>query len=171
LPKHIQQLTLVQATIADAASLAALHTTVADDLTQKHGHGPWSPKTSEKGVLFAMRNSKVFVARLENEIIGTLRLTTKKPWAIDTSYFTPACKPLYLLAMAVAPTKQRQGIGRQCVEEAKRIAKAWPADVIRLDAYDAKAGAGEFYARCGFAERGRTTYRGAPLVYYELLFV
>ena len=38
-----------------------------------------------------------------------------------------------------------------------------------LDAYDAKAGAGGFYARCGFAERGRVVYKGDPLIYYERL--
>ena len=47
--------------------------------------------------------------------------------------------------------------------------KAWPADAIRLDAYDAPAGAGDFYAKCGFREVGRATYRGVPLVYFELL--
>src|ERR1035437_7340522 len=34
--------------------------------------------------------------------------------------------------------------------EVERIAKAWPADAIRLDAYDAEAGAGPFYASCGW---------------------
>ena len=153
----------------DAASLAALHTAVADHLTGEHGHGLWSTKTSEKGVLYAMRMSRVFVARRGTEIVGTLRLATKKPWAIDMSYFSVCRKPLYLLAMAIAPARQRQGIGRRCLDEAKRIAKVWPADAIRLDAYDAKAGAGGFYSRCGWTERGRAMYRGAPLIYYELL--
>jgi GNAT superfamily N-acetyltransferase len=153
----------------DAATLAALHTAVADHLTGLHGRGPWSSKTSEKGVLCAMRNSQVFVAREGTEIVATLRLATKKPWAIDTSYFTACRKPLYLLAMAVTPARQRQGIGRRCMEEVKRAAKAWPADAIRLDAYDAVAGAGPFYARCGCAEVGRVTYRNVPLIYYELL--
>ena len=165
-PNH---LTLEPATIAHAAMLAELHTSVADHLTEKHGKGPWSFKTSEKGMLNAMRASQVFLARLGNELVGTLRLTTTKPWAIDTSYFSSAKKPLYLLAMAITPAKQRQGLGKQCLDYAKQIAKTWPADVIRLDAYDAKAGAGEFYERYGFAERGRATYRGAPLIYYELL--
>lgn len=40
---------------------------------------------------------------------------------------------------------------------------------IRLDAYDATAGAGGFYARCGFAERGWVVHRGVPLVYFELV--
>ena len=43
------------------------------------------------------------------------------------------------------------------------------ADAIRLDAYDAEAGAGEFYVKCGFREVGRVAYRGVPLTYYERL--
>ena len=54
----------------------------------------------------------------------------------------------------------RDGIGSLALEDARTIAQEWPADVIRLDAYDAKAGAGGFYARCGFTERGRVVYKG-----------
>jgi len=157
------------ATARDAAGLAVLHTAVAAHLTGRHGSGPWSGKTSEKAVLHAMRNSKVFVAREGAGIVATLRLTARKPWAIDTSYFTVSRKPLYLLAMAVTPARQRQGIGRWCLEKAKKAAKAWPADAIRLDAYDTEAGGGGFYARCGYTEVGRTSYRNAPLIYYKLL--
>ena len=160
---------LEPATTGDVAALAALHTAVADHLTEVHGHGPWSSRTTETGVSYAMRHSNVFVARVKNEIVATLRLTTKKPWAIDTDYFSKNSKPLYLLAMAVTPAKQRLGIGRGCLEEVKRIAKSWPADALRLDAYDAKAGAGPFYAKCGWREAGRATYRGAPLIYFEFL--
>jgi len=149
--------------------LAALHTEVAEDLTGKYGKGPWSSRTSEKGVLYAMRTNRVFVAREGSQIVATLGLATKKPWAIDTRYFAPCRRPLYLLAMAVDPSKQRQGIGRQCMEEAQRIARAWPADAIRLDAYDAEAGAGPFYARCGCTEVGRVSYRNTPLIYYQIL--
>lgn len=166
---RLAPITLQPANTSDAAPLAVLHTAVAKHLTDMHGSGPWSSKTSETGVLFAMRTSNVFVARLDGELVGTLRLTTKKPWAIDTSYFSDSKKPLYLLAMAITPARQRHGIGRMCLEEAKRIAGEWPADAIRLDAYDAKAGAGNFYARCGWKEAGRASYRGAALIYFELL--
>ena len=44
-----------------------------------------------------------------------------------------------------------------------------PADAIFLDAYDAEAGAGEFYAKCGFVEVAHVSYRGVPLVYYQML--
>jgi hypothetical protein len=49
------------------------------------------------------------------------------------------------------------------------VARAWPSDALRLDAYDHAAGAGPFYATCGFREVGRVTYRGVPLIYFELL--
>jgi GNAT superfamily N-acetyltransferase len=165
----LSSFSLKPATADDAARLAALHTAVADQLTQTHGRGPWSSRATEKGVLYALRTQRVLVARKSAEIIGTLRLTTKKPWAIDTSYFTSCRKPLYLLAMAIDPAKQRQGIGKWCLEEAKQMAREWPADAIRLDAFDSAAGAGPFYASCGWTEVGRVVYRKAPLIYYELL--
>ena len=61
------------------------------------------------------------------------------------------------------------GLGRSALEDARAVAEEWPADAIRLDAYDAPAGAGRFYAKCGFQERGRIVYKSDPLVYYELL--
>jgi hypothetical protein len=61
----------------DAAELAALHTAVADDLTGRYGKGPWSSHTSEKGVLYAMRQSKVLVATEGAAIVATLRLAKK----------------------------------------------------------------------------------------------
>ena len=161
-------LRLTPGTPDDAPALAALHTAVAEALTRLHGRGVWSTKTSEKGVLYAMRTSRVYVAREGAEIVATLRLATKKPWAIDTRCFSACSRPLYLLAMAVTPQRQRQGLGRSCLEDAMQIARKWPADALRLDAFDAEAGAGEFYARCGWSEVGRTSYRNTPLIYYEL---
>jgi GNAT superfamily N-acetyltransferase len=157
------------ATPADAVELGALHTAVAEDLTRRYGKGFWSTKTSEKGALFGIRNSRVLIARNGKTIVGTLSLPTKKPWAIDVSYFTQVQKPLYLIGMAVIPAMQRQGIGRRLLKEAVKQARAWPADAIRLDAFDADAGAGAFYAKCGFREVGRVIYRQAPLIYFELV--
>jgi predicted N-acetyltransferase YhbS len=125
--------------------------------------------TTEKGVLFGMRHSTVLVACRGKRIVGTLRLATKKPWAIDVSYFTRVKKALYLTHMAVTPAIQRQGIGRRLLEQATKHTRAFPADAIRLDAFDVEAGAGTFYANYGYREVGRTTYRKAPLIYYELV--
>lgn len=155
------------ATDDDAETLAELRTEAALHLTAAHGRGPWSSGVTSRGVLGRMRTGTVFVARRRGRAVATLCLTARKPWAIDPSYFTPVPRPLYLVDMAVAPALQGTGIGRGCLEEAERIARAWPADAIRLDAYDAPAGAGGFYARCGYREAGRKVYRGTPLIYYE----
>src|SRR5690606_32626980 len=122
---------------------------------------------SEGNVLRDIRTSRVIVAHDATGLAGTLRLATKKPWAIDPKYFTPVKRPLYLLSMAVHPSRQRAGLGRRLLDEALQIARLWPAEAVRLDAYDAPAGAGGFYVRCGFIEVGRVEYRGAPLIYFE----
>jgi GNAT superfamily N-acetyltransferase len=126
-----------------------------------------------------MRNpkfSRTLIVRIGNRIVGILRLHTKKPWAIDIAYFTPARHPLYLTGMAIHPTHQRKGIGRLLLEEAEALARvpssrSWelanPADAIRLDAFDSPAGAGPFYAKCGYRELVHIAYRNNPLVYFE----
>ncbi len=98
-----------------------------------------------------------------------MTLVAKKPWAIDTKYFTACAKPLYLVSMAVHPAAQGQGVGRKLLAGAARIATERAAGAIRLDAFDAPAGAGEFYRKCGWREMGRVTYRSSPLIYFELL--
>lgn len=163
------KLTFKIAVPGDAAEIAALRNASAEALTQRYGRGHWSSNMTEKGALFNMRTSHVVIARSGASIIATLQLATKKPWAIDTKYFTPVKKPLYLIGMAVAPELQGKGVGRSLLEEAAKIARKWPSDAIRLDAYDAEAGAGGFYAKCGFREVGRVIYKTAPLIYYELL--
>jgi GNAT superfamily N-acetyltransferase len=166
------KLVLATANDSDAVALAFLHSAVAGDLTRRFGPGRWSSPQTEKGVLNDLRRqkfSRILIARSGSRIVATLRLATKKPWAIDTTYFTPASRPLYLTSMAVHPNIQRNGVGRLLLKEAEMVARAWPADAIRLDAFDAEAGAGRFYLRCGFREIVRVTYKGAPLVYFELV--
>ena len=165
-------LNFATATEADAGVIAALRNAVADDLTRRYGEGHWSSTSTERGVLRDLarpRFSRTVIARDGNEIVATLCLQTKKPWAIDVTYFTPVKKALYLINMAVHPGRQGKGVGRLILKEAENISRNWPGDAIRLDAWDSAAGAGPFYARCGFRETGRATYRKTPLVYFELI--
>jgi GNAT superfamily N-acetyltransferase len=157
----------IRATEQDAEELAALHNAAADALTARYGLGHWSGRITQSGVLFHLRHGYVLAARTKRGIVGTLTLQTRKPWAIDVSYFTKVPRPLYLTNMAVLPKRQGRGVGRACLEEAARVARDWPAESIRLDAYEHPAGAGGFYARCGYAERGRVVYKEVPLIYFE----
>jgi len=154
---------------SDAVVLAALRGAAARDLTKQFGEGHWSGEPSERGVVADLRHAEVWVARSGSAVVGTFRLAAKKPWAIDRSYFTDCKRPIYLTNMAVRPDYQRRGIGRRCLDHAVERVRDWPGDAIRLDAYQGEGGAGEFYAKCGFREVGRATYRFTPLIYYELL--
>jgi len=158
-----------EASEADAIGIAELRSAAADKLTAQFGSGHWSHPATEKGVLLGMKHARLLVMHDGARLVGTLRLATRKPWAIDPAYFTMVDRALYLTDMAVAPPSQRLGGGRGLLEYAVEAARQWPADCIRLDAYDAPAGAGGFYSRCGFREVGRVVYRKTPLIYFEKL--
>ena len=111
----------------------------AGALTARFGEGPWSALVTERGAELAQRHARVRVGKSGKKIV------------------------------TVAPTHQGRGLGKLALEDAVAAARKWPADAIRLDAFDADAGAGSFYAKCGFSDRGRVVYKGDPLVYYELL--
>ena len=167
--KNTLQLRFRDATLDDVAVIAALQNAAAGALTARFGAGNWSTLVTERGATLSQRHARVRLGRSEKRVLTVVRLATKKPWAIDVSYFTPVKRPLYLTGMAVSVAHQGQGLGRLALEDACAVARSWPADAVRLDAYDAQAGAGDFYLKCGFKERGRVVYRADPLIYYELL--
>ena len=155
------------ATLHDVGAIAALQNAAAGALTARFGPGQWSSLGTERGAALSLRHARVRVGRDGRRILTVLRLAPRKPWAIDVAWFTPVARPLYLTGMAVSVEHQGQGLGRIALVDACAVAEAWPADALRLDAFDAEAGAGGFYARCGFSERGRVAYKGDPLIYYE----
>ena len=155
------------ATAADAPEIVRLRIIATERLNTTCGRGHWSDRLTEKGVLLSIRQGRVLLARRGKTLVGTLTLTARKPWAIIKRYFTQVPRALYLVNMAVVPTLQRAGVGRALLTHASQVARAWPADAIRLDAYDAVAGAGGFYASCGYTEVGRANYRSVRLIYYE----
>jgi GNAT superfamily N-acetyltransferase len=157
------------ATPDDLEAVVALRAAVAHDLTLRHGRGHWSSVGTERSVMRDIRTSHVILGWEEQLAVATARLAAKRPWAINPAYFTAVKDPLYLTDMAVMPRHQGRGIGRRCLEQARVVAAAHESQAIRLDAYEGPAGAGAFYAKCGFSERGRVSYRATRLIYYELV--
>ncbi|MFL5526681.1 MAG: GNAT family N-acetyltransferase [Gemmatimonadaceae bacterium] len=157
------------ATLDDVGIIAGLQNAAAGALTARFGAGHWSTLVTERSAALSQRNARVRLGSSGKRILTVLRLATKKPWAIDVSYFTPVKRPLYLTGIAVSVEYQGRGLGRLALNDAFAVARSGAADAIRLDAYDAPAGAGNFYLKAGFTERGRVVYRDDPLVYYEML--
>ena len=157
------------ARLDDVPVIAGLENAASGALTARFGAGPWSGLTNERGAELGLRHARVRVGIVDRRVVTVLRLATKKPWAIDVAYFTPVKLPLYLTGMAVGVAHMGKGLGRKALEDAANVARQWPADAIRLDAYDGAGGAGGFYEKCGFSPRGRVVYKGTPLLYFELL--
>jgi GNAT superfamily N-acetyltransferase len=157
------------ATEADIPALLALRLAIDTDQAKRFGDDRYVTTISEKSVARSLNSSRVLVATRRGRIVGLVSMGTKKPWAVDLKYFTPACKAVYLYSVDVSPQLQRCGIGRQLMDRVKGMAKEWPVDAIRLDAYDGAAGAGPFYEKCGFKNLGHKVYRSVPLVYYEFV--
>ncbi len=128
--------------------LAALYRAVAEDLTHRFGQGHWFVSANGEGRAERSAEAKVF-ANLDCMHQQSCRRypTLGYKEALGHRhrvYFTAAERPLYLTGMAVHPDLQRKGIGRLLLKEAEAVARAWSADAIRLDAFDAEAGAGTF---------------------------
>ena len=168
-PRTSRVLRFRDAGARDVPAIAGLQNSAAGALTARFGEGHWSSLVTERAAELSLRHARVRLGMFDRKPVTVFRLATKKPWAIDVSYFTAVNTPLYLTGMAVSVAHQGQGLGRMALEDACAIARAWPAQSIRLDAYDADAGAGAFYSKCGFEERGHVVYRCDPLVYYELV--
>ena len=160
-------LTVGFATEADIPALLQLRRAVDADQARRFGSDRWTTSISERSVARQLNSSRILVARRDGRIVGTLRIATKKPWAIDLECFTPVARAVYLHDVEVEPARQRSEVGRRLMERAKAAAREWRADAIRLDAYDGPSGGGPFYEKCGFTEVGRKVYRGVPLVYFE----
>ena len=163
-------LTFRLATENDIPAVLKLRLAIDEDQAERFGDDRYRTAISEKSVARSLKSSRIIVATRRGRIVGLVSMGTKKPWAIDLSYFTPARKAVYLYNVDVQPELQRSGIGRQLIDRVKIMAKEWPVDAIRLDAYDGPAGAGPFYRKCGFKKLKHVVYRTVPLVYYELVF-
>jgi predicted N-acetyltransferase YhbS len=153
----------------DARAIAALRTAVAEQMTREFGPGHWSGVTSRADVQRQMKASQILVARQDDHIVGTVRVTSVNPRAMASAGFTPVGSALYVLGLAVSPDYRKMGVGRQLMEAAKDQARIRRAEALWLDAYDGLVGAGPFYLRCGFRRVGSAGERRVPLVYYEWL--
>jgi GNAT superfamily N-acetyltransferase len=154
----------------EAGALVALRTAVAQGMTEQFGVGHWSARPGKAEVVRQLRASQVLVARRDGEIIGTVRLMRASfPAAVDTRAFTPVAEAFYAFGLAVAPHCRGAGIGRRLMEAAKQAARTRGAQALWLDAYEHRAGAGDFYVKCGFRMVGRTNLGDVPLLWFEWL--
>jgi ribosomal protein S18 acetylase RimI-like enzyme len=162
-------LSISLATRRDVPALAALHASVAREMTREFGKGGWSEYPTVAGVRRQLGASRVLVARCAADVVGTVRLARAQPALFDAAAFTPVANAYYVLGLAVAPGTRRRGVGRALIESAKEATRAAPMDALWLDVYDHPAGAGSFYEKCGFRRVGKVSHNRTVLIGYEWL--
>lgn len=94
-----------------------------------------TPKPEEVAERFA--EGPIWVAELDNEIVGTVSLTTEP-------------EGLYVRSLAVSPSAQGRGIGRQLLNALHERAAGEGIDRIFLYTLPFQAGARAMYERCGY---------------------
>lgn len=153
---------------ADARRVREVRAVAADDLTARFGRGHWSGASSLATLRKHARARQLHVVELEGEIVATFTLSPRKIAFYSKSWFAdPDASALYLTNMAVRPDVQRRGIGRWIMGRIENLARADGCGAVRFDAYDADAGAGEFYRKCGYHCVHRGSIGGTALEYYE----
>jgi GNAT superfamily N-acetyltransferase len=158
---------LQPANLADVPGLVELRNSVNQNLASQFAGVIRAGVVSAKSISFAMSRSTVLVARYRGKPIATLALSTRKPWSIADSGALPEWMNGHV--REIEGKGRRRKVCRRCIAQAIAYAQKWPATAIRLDAYDAQYGAGEFYRKCGFREVGRASYRNTPLIYFEMV--
>jgi GNAT superfamily N-acetyltransferase len=163
-------ISLRQARIEDVKPVRSILAAAADDLTRRFGAGHWSGVRSIEALRNYVEDGVLYLVEADGDPVGTLRLTDRKIGFYRDEWFAnPADEAGYLMDMAIDPLRQRGGIGRRSLTLAEGVARVKRLKAIRLDAYGGPAGAGEFYAKCGYSPVHAGEFRGVALEYYEKL--
>jgi GNAT superfamily N-acetyltransferase len=153
---------LRRAAAEDVRTVHAILAAAAEDLAARFGPGHWSTVSSIETLRKYASDGVLFVLEAGAAAVGTLRLTDRKIGFYHVEWFAhPADDAAYLLDMAIDPGSQRRGIGRRSMTLAEDAARLLGLRALRLDAYEGRAGAGEFYRKCGYSLVHRSAFRGS----------
>jgi GNAT superfamily N-acetyltransferase len=139
---------LRNAVAGDAGPIAALMT----DLGYPTGVDAMSGRLA---AILADPDYVTLVADAGSGVVGVAGAALGRYYEKDGVY-------VQLVALAVAPGMQKQGIGRQLVEAVERWAAAGGARHVIVNSGLHRAGAHAFYDRCGYARTGFRFVRELP---------
>lgn len=137
-------------TEADAREIVRLHAAIAERHRAVRGARPWRVPSLGR-VAATIASPVTILAREGDAVVGMFRLDPAKGFC-GIAPFTEVPRFVYLSELAIRPTHQRQGIGRACLAEAERWARAHDARAVRLDTNDDAVGARRFYTACRYRE-------------------
>ena len=152
----------------DARHVREIRLRAAEHLTGRYGVGHWSGVSTLRTLKKHALESSIFAVESAGTMVGTFTLSEKKIGFYRKSWFAnPEDAAIYLTDMAIDPAEQRKGTGRWCMVQIESIAQSRGILEVRFDAYDAPAGAGAFYRKCGYTRVHWGSIGSTALEYYE----
>jgi GNAT superfamily N-acetyltransferase len=168
-------LTMRPATRADAAAVYRIRVMTAEQLTARLGRGHWSrtaPLASVRRRLtplgIATSPMTLYVVCDDSEPVATIAYGSRswRTWP-RRAWRQPDAHALCVFDVAVAPDRQRQGIGRWTMLAAEEAAGQRGLAWVRLDAYSHDPVSGAFYRSLGYEDRGAMLVMGAAVTLFE----
>lgn len=166
--RGVKMVNIRRARLSEVLDVYKLRKAAADELTRKHGKGPWSKISLLSSLLSKVTDNTLFVVVEDGVLAGTFTLDVEKtdreskPWFTRQS--TPAC---YLRNMSIDPKFQGKGLGRSALYEIESRARKLRVKSVRLDSFVGAGGASEFYKKCGYTFVHRGVVDKHELDYYE----
>ena len=155
-----------QATPGDAPAVHDLLARCGRHLAETRGLTNWVPpyplERLREECTPAHPVRRVFVVHEGETLVATFTLGSASPVAGDAAFpwRDDLRRPVYVNRLAVEPSRQGGGLGGWCTAEIERRAAEEGYDGVRLDALAANGELLAFYARRGYADRGRRTHGG-----------
>jgi GNAT superfamily N-acetyltransferase len=130
------------------------------------GHRNWDPPIALERMRADAVDGEVWIVEEEAPVATfTLATAPTKPWPREI--FDPSVRALYVHRLAVIPSRWRGGLGRACMDEIERLARARGIAVVRLDLYRGNPLVRRFYERLGYVCRGDWDGGDVPLTCFE----
>ena len=156
-----------RAEISDLGQLSSLVKDCIKDMKAK-GLEQWPDWYPDKEVLgHDITGSDLFVAQMENKIIGMVVLNPNVPEVYKTirwKYKSGRINSIHRLA--VHPKNKTAGLAGKLVGFAENLAKKTGYNIIRLDTYSKNIAADRFYRKMGYQYAGDINLKFMPEHYH-----
>jgi GNAT superfamily N-acetyltransferase len=133
----------------------------------ERGHHNWDPPIALDKMRADATTGEVWLAEEAETPVATFTLTTTPPKPWPPEIFDPHVPALYVNRLAIVPARWRGGLGRACMDEVERLARARGLGVVRLDVYRGNPSVRQFYERLGYTVRGDWDGGDVPLTCFE----
>ncbi len=152
----MRDITIELGKASDLLAVSMLYDDLNDELARGINYPGWLKNIypTKETALEGIEEGTLYIAKLDEEIAGTIILNSKQPGGYETlewSVDEQGEEVMVIHTLAVHPKFLRYGIARRLLEFADQLARTKAARTIRLDVYTNNLPAIKLYESCGYA--------------------